>query len=75
MDVHDHGLAQALCKPVGNADDARLLQRHHVLEILREVLEESLFGGPGIADHRGDPELSQDVEGHVLDGAHLSSTE
>ena len=73
VDVHDHRLAQPLGKAVGDSEDARLLQRQHVAEVLGEVLEECLLGRAGIADDGCEFELTQQVVGDVLDGGHGDS--
>ena len=70
MHVDDHRLAEALGDTVGNADDTRLLQGHHVVEIFGEVLQKGLFRRAGVADDSRKAEFAKQIEGDVLDGAH-----
>jgi hypothetical protein len=73
VDIHEHRLAQPLGEAVGDADDARLLQRQHEAEVIRKVLEECLLGRSRIADDGGEPKLAKQVVGDILDGGHDGS--
>jgi hypothetical protein len=74
MEVHDHRLAQALGKTVGDTDHAGFLQRQHIVEVGRKVFQESLFGRARVADDGGQPELAKQIESDVLDGAHETTS-
>src|SRR5262249_34057109 len=62
------GITRRLRVAIGHADDGRLLQAKHVIDVVGPVGEERQFRRAGIAEHLPDAEGAQQVERRLLDG-------
>ena len=63
VEVDERRLAARLGVSVGHADDRRLLQAEHVVEVARVLGEHRQLGRAGVAEHRRHAALTQQLEG------------
>ncbi len=59
MQIDEAGIAGGLGVAVGHADDARLLQAEHIVDVVGPVAQERQFGRTGIAEHASDAERAE----------------
>lgn len=62
MQAHQRGFAGRLGVAVCHASDGCFLQGQDIAEIVREILEERLFGGTGVTEDRSEAQPPCDFE-------------
>lgn len=67
VEVHERRVPHGLRVPVCHRDHAGLVQGEHRADVGRELLEERFLGRARVAEHRGEAEPSQQLEGRGAD--------